>query len=502
MSDTISPWDKAVPKPDVNQESGKDDASRNIFNPLQLLNEGAKAVKDYGSKIAEQSNKTSELLFPSIYDNKQGAKVGADVKGADAKGTDTKGTDTKGTDAKGTDAKGTDAKGTDAKGTDAKGTNTKGADAKGSDAIDAKVAPKPAEQKAADTPTPAKADQQKPAVEKAPDKAPQERSVLKTKPAEQATSPAETKLVAAHKEIAGKVIDHIVDSKNPVSDLKAALGKLDNLKDATVTSNGRSSHVEVHLKEGKDSAPPNIQQRGFRPVSSHTGTTLNFDLTHHANGVSLSRMSGFSSTVLGPLGNLRHSETTGLFIGKDSSGTPYVNTQSDLHLRRRIVSSSTTLRENQFPADSPMRKLMHQPDALEDVSKSLRMFQDTSDLKKLDIKNNNGNFDVSSEAANAKHVELNFKPKDSLLPLTVKSLDIDKKLSASLVQENDAISLDKIAGLTVNIDLAGMKMSLNPSKVSLVNDAVKMELKNPSDGRVMPLTIPIAKLKEAAQKRK
>lgn len=143
MSDTISPWDKAVPKPDVNQESGKDDASRNIFNPLQLLNEGAKAVKDYGSKIAEQSNKTSELLFPSIYDNKQGAKVGADVKGADAKGTDTKGTD---------------AKGTDAKGTDAKGTNTKGADAKGSDAIDAKVAPKPAEQKAADTPTQAEAD--------------------------------------------------------------------------------------------------------------------------------------------------------------------------------------------------------------------------------------------------------------------------------------------------------------------------------------------------------
>lgn len=305
------------------------------------------------------------------------------------------------------------------------------------------------------------------------------------------------------KEIADRLIDRIKDSKDPVSDLKAALKNLDNLVDATITMNGRSSNIDIHLKTAQTVAAPNIQVRGFRPVASHIGSHLNFDVTPVNGGVSVNVREGLSSSVQGPLGKIRHSETTGMFIGKDQNGRPYINTSSDLYMRRRVHSSTTTLREENLASDSPMRSMMQHPEALNQVGSMLRMFQGKDDLNKMGIKRSGADsFDVKSEAKSDKHVDLNFKPKDTLVPVTVESLDLAKNLSASLTQDKNSVSLDKINGLKVNVEIAKVKTTVTPSKITVENDTLKIDLKNPEDGRTITVPIPISKLQEAAAKAK
>lgn len=303
--------------------------------------------------------------------------------------------------------------------------------------------------------------------------------------------------------VAGKVIDRFKDSSNPVEDIKGALSKLDNLQNASVTRNGAYSHIDVNLKHGETSAPPNIQVRGFRPVASHTAPHLSFDLTSCNGGVALSNMEGFSSSVQGPLGRIRHSDTNSVFIGKDACGKPYVNTTSELYIGRRGHVSTTTLREENFPADSPMRSALHHPDALDSVSKALSLFQNRDDLSKFSIKNQADGFEVNSQFKTAKHVDLNYEYKPDYLPITVKvgSLDLDKNLTANLSQSENSVSLGKISGLTANVEIGKTKLSLCPTRVCLEKDVVKMELQNPQTGQMIPLEIPISKLREAAGKR-
>lgn len=349
------------------------------------------------------------------------------------------------------------------------------------------------------------------ADKKQADAKPSETKAAEAKPEAADAKPADAKkpnapvLDKAGQEIANRVIDKIKDSTDPVKDIKEALSKLDNLKEANVTMNGRSSHIDIQLLSGKTTAPPNINVRGFRPVASHIDSHISFDLTPQRGGFSVTNMDGFSSSVKGPLGRIRHSETTSMFVGKDAYGG-YINTSSDLYMRRRVHSSTTTLREQNMPADSPMRAMMQHPESLDKINSMLRLFQSTEDISKLGIKRNGDAFDVKSEARKANHVELDFKPNPEAMPvpipITVKSLDLEKGLSASLTQEKDSVTLGKISGLTVNIEIGKLKASVCPSKVSIEKDKINLELKNPEDGSIMPVQIPIAKLREAAAKMK
>lgn len=376
-----------------------------------------------------------------------------------------------------------------------------GFDLTGKDSGAESKAPKPAEQTASES-------KKEPAAQR------EERSVLvKTGSGNSAEKPAskntqelpKDKKVSPDilpKELSDKVIDRINDTQKPVEDIKEALKKLDNLKDATVTINGKTSHIDVHFAQGKTVAPPNVSQRGFRPVASHIGSHVKFDLTALKNGMLLENVDGLTSTVRGPLGRMRHSETNSMFIGRDQQG-PFVRTESDLHMRRRIHTSTTVLREHQFPADSPIRSAMNHPESLQKVSGMLRLFQDKHDTEKLGLVNRGKDgIDVFSQAKSKDHVELDFKPENLKLPVpvTVKSLDLDKKLSATISQNKDSVSLEKISGLTVNLELGKVKVSLAPSKVELQNDKVNLELKHPETGESMPISIPISKLKEAASK--
>jgi hypothetical protein len=297
---------------------------------------------------------------------------------------------------------------------------------------------------------------------------------------------------------AEKVINRL--KENPLEGIQSALKKLDNLNSASVSKNGQRSHVEINLMQGQTVAPPDVQVRGFRPVASHLSSHLSFDMTPTNGGMMINNMDGFSASVRGPLGRIRHSETTSMFIGKDAHG-PFVSSSSDLYMRRRVHSSTTVLRENNFPAGSPMRSAMQHPEALDQLGSMMRMFQKTDDQLKLSMKRAGNSFELNSEAAAGKHVELNFKPEKLPVPVTVNSLDLDKALSATLDQDKDSVGLSNINGLKVNVDIAGLKASLNPISVTLDKDSVKLELKNPADGSILPVAIPVSRLKEAGARK-
>lgn len=294
--------------------------------------------------------------------------------------------------------------------------------------------------------------------------------------------------------VANKLIDSLKD--NPLENIQTALKKLDNLVGASITRKGQTSHIDINLAQGKTVAPPDVQVSGFRPVASHLSSHLSFDMAAANAGVLLSNMNGFSASVRGPLGKIRHSETTSMFIGKDACG-PYVSSSSDLYIRRRVHSSTTVLREKNFSADSPMRSAMQHPEALDQVGSMMRMFRKTEDQLILSMKRSGNDFDLKSEAVADKHIDLDFKPENLKVPVTVKSIDLDKTLSATLNQSKDSVVLSSIKGLKVNVEIAGLKASLNPGTVSLERDSLKLELKNPSDGSILPVFIPILRLREA-----
>lgn len=303
----------------------------------------------------------------------------------------------------------------------------------------------------------------------------------------------------AIKQVTDKVISTIKDSTDPTSEVKAALERLKDINDASVTRHNGSTHVEINLARPQTMSPPNLQVRGFTPVASHLGCHLGFDITPSATGVLIHNMQGFSSSVRGPLERIRHSETNSMFLGKDTSGRPYLMAESELHMRRRVHSSSSMIREENLPADSPMRSLLMHPEALDNLSSAFRLFQSKDELIVLGLKRDGDKLNVKAEAKDSKHVgDLNFPIKN--MRAVLKSMDIEKVLSAEISQDKTSVKLANIQGLKVNLEMGPLKLSIAPTKLELEKDKIKLELKNPKDGNVIPLEIPIERLREAGKK--
>jgi hypothetical protein len=322
-------------------------------------------------------------------------------------------------------------------------------------------------------------------------RAPSTNSTLEIPPLKQAES-------NAIKQVTEKVISNIKDSADPANEIRAALERLNDINDATITRHNGSSHVDIKLARAQTMAPPNLQVRGFTPVASHLGCQLSFDITPAESGVLIHNMHGFSSSVRGPLGRIRHSETNSMFLSKDSAGQPFLMADSELHMRRRTHASSSIIREGNLPADSPMRSLLTHPEALDNLGSAMRLFQSKDDLIQLSLKRDSDKLNVRAVAKDSKHVgDLNqpINPAGAIL----KSIDIDKVLSAEISQDKTSVKL-AIQGLKVNVEMGPLKFALTPTKIELEKDKVKLELKNPKDGSILPVAIPIERLREAARR--
>lgn len=202
----------------------------------------------------------------------------------------------------------------------------------------------------------------------------------------------------AIKQAKEKITKAAKDSVDPVNDIKMALEKLSTMSDATITRHNGSSHVDLRLVQPQTLDPPNLHVRGFTPVASHLGSQLSFDITPAQSGVLIHNMQGFSSSVRGPLGRIRHSDTNSMFLGKDSLGHPYLRADSELHMRRRTHASSSIIREENLTADNPMRSLLMHPEALDNLSSALRLFQSKDDPVNLNLKRDNDKFIFKAEA--------------------------------------------------------------------------------------------------------
>lgn len=300
-----------------------------------------------------------------------------------------------------------------------------------------------------------------------------------------------------------QVISRLQQSGDPVSDVSGALDKISDLKFAGVTRLAADwHHVEGNLEATQVSAPPRVRGM-FRPQESRVETNFSFDLRNTNNGaLRLENMTGFTGNARGPLGRLRETETTSMTLGRDQHG-PYLRTESSVHFRRNSLSGSHTLREANFPVGSPLRTVMNQPEAVKNITGALSLFQNTEDVNRVSIRKvGEGSFDVSAEADNTKHIEINQRLESGAL---VRSIDLEKALTARISRQRDSVGLENIKGMKVNVELGPLKMTLEPTKVSLArgNDGkpvVRIELRTPQ-GAVLPLEVPMEKL-IAARNRK
>ncbi|HMO23987.1 MAG TPA: hypothetical protein PKC98_23730, partial [Candidatus Melainabacteria bacterium] len=251
---------------------------------------------------------------------------------------------------------------------------------------------------------------------------------------------------------------------------------------------GGAHHVDVDFKAGTTSDAPNIKVRGFRPQATHTAEKVSFDLKETQSGLKLSNMQGFTSTVRGPLGALRTSPINSMTIGQDANG-PYIDSSSSMRVLGKVRSSAVRLRDHHFEPGSPMRQIMHQPEAMEKVASMMRLFRNTDDISSFNLENNrDGSFNVGVGAASDEHIEIGERLDD--LGLTVESIDLDSRVSARIERggKNDggkSVSLEDIQGLTVNLDTALGAVKLNPLRVAMVNDdqgrpVLELEVKNPN----------------------
>lgn len=278
-------------------------------------------------------------------------------------------------------------------------------------------------------------------------------------------------------------------AEDPVARLDQALNRLDGIDALSVRKmQGGAHHVDVDFKAGTTSDAPNIKVRGFRPQATHTAEKVSFDLKETQSGLKLSNMQGFTSTVRGPLGALRTSTSNSMTIGQDANG-PYIDSSSSMRVLGKVRSSAVRLRDHHFEPGSPMRQIMHQPEAMEKVASMMRLFRNTDDISSFNLENNrDGSFNVGVGAASDEHIEIGERLDD--LGLTVESIDLDSRVSARIERggKNDggkSVSLEDIQGLTVNLDTALGAVKLNPLRVAMVNDdqgrpVLELEVKNPN----------------------
>ncbi len=302
-------------------------------------------------------------------------------------------------------------------------------------------------------------------------------------------------------------VKKIVDSADPVGALSSGLDKLSNVRSVELSRReGGWQHVEAKLENSTTGDAPNIRVGRHRPVASHLGQDISFDLNKSAEGIRLTNMHGFTTDVQGPRGRIRTSHTNEMTLGHDQNGAFLRSTASTQGLLK-MRTNTVTLRENDFNQGSPMRALMNQPEALKKVGDAMHLFQNTEDVQNLSMKKKApGHFDVSSEALKARHIDINKKLEGSAA--TVSSIDLDKSVSASIKHGKDSVSMENIKGIKVNLqnDLFGLKtnMTITPSKISLEKGpdgqpAVKLELTIPGAAPTQ-FTVPMSKLRGEQKK--
>ncbi len=289
---------------------------------------------------------------------------------------------------------------------------------------------------------------------------------------------------------------------DPVGKLNDALDKLDGVDALSVTRNGASrSHVYVDFKESTVGDAPNIRVKGFSPQSTRVAEKVSFNMQETENGLRLSDMRGFTSTVRGPLGGVRGSTSHSMTIGSDRCG-PYIDSTSSMRVLGKSRCNTVRLREQHFDADSPMRQLMKQPEAMDKVKSMMRLFRKTDDIDSFKLDNNrDGTYDVSVGARGGEHIEVHEPISD--LNLTVDSIDLSEKVSAKIsrngAQAGGGVSLEDISGLTVNLDTYFGPVKLNPLRVSMQNDSqgrpvMELEVQNPAlKNASVNLKIPVDK---------
>lgn len=317
--------------------------------------------------------------------------------------------------------------------------------------------------------------------------------------------PQKTETLPGLREI--PAIKKIVDSGDPVSALSSGLDKLDNVKSVELSRRANGwQHVEARLENPTTGDAPNIRVGRHRPIASHMEREISFDLGKSQDGIRLTNMNGFTTDVQGPRGRVRSSHTDEMTLGHDQHGA-YLRSTSSTQGLLRTRTNTVNLRETDFNQGSPMRALMNQPEALKNVGEAMRMFQSTDDVQKLSLKKvADGHFDVASQALKEKHIEVNKKLEGSAA--TVTSLDLDKSVSASIKHGKDAVSMENIKGIKVNLqtELLGLKsnMTITPSKISLEKGpdgqpSVKLDITIPG-GAATQFTIPMSKLRGEQKK--
>jgi hypothetical protein len=316
--------------------------------------------------------------------------------------------------------------------------------------------------------------------------------------------PAAAQIPPEAARVADRVIKRISDSHNPVGELSAALRNMDNLNHATLTRRTDGKHqVQLNFAHPTIAPPINASIRGFRPGATHVGQDVSFVLSHTQNGIRLEGMNGFSGSVTGPRGRVRPSWTNGMHIGKDERGVPFVDIDSTVQGPFRMRGSSNRFTEQNFPQESPIRQLMHNPDMLHEMAGALRLFQKTDDVNRVTLrKSAQGQYEVAVQGAEPKHIGVNQKLEK--FGVTVDSIDLGSTLSATIANERTGVGLGNMKGMTVNVDapLVG-KTTVTPKKVALMLDDkgqsvvhVEIELK----GQVLPFDVPVSKLQEYRQK--
>ncbi len=313
-------------------------------------------------------------------------------------------------------------------------------------------------------------------------------------------------------ELADGAVRALDESPNAVSEIREALSRLDNLSAGTIRRTADGRHA-VQLRFNSPSTLPavNFRHRGFRPGPSRVAENLSFTIGRTAQGFQLTEIHGLTGTVTGPLGRVRFTENTGMTIGRDSSGRPYVDSTTNVQMGRRLLgrghrwrTSTVRLREENFPSGSPMRTLMQQPDVIQRVGDALNMFQGTDDLQQIRLSRaTDGRLGISAEAKEPKEIRLN--PPINILGSSIDSISLDRSLSATLSHRENEVRLENVRGITLNVSTLLGRVQMTPTAAAIRNGAdgkpvLRLEMRNPSNNnQPIPIEIPVSALRRRAR---
>ncbi|MBY0357912.1 MAG: hypothetical protein K2W82_07910 [Candidatus Obscuribacterales bacterium] len=276
----------------------------------------------------------------------------------------------------------------------------------------------------------------------------------------------------------------------------AVFDKAEILNGATITSRSDGRHnLKLSLQRGM-TLPSTKENMGPTRIAPEVNLTIGQNQNRRNNArnmgendtLSVDINSGVRSTAYGPLGGGHPAWATGIHIGRERDGDPYMRTEgSGQGPLGRVRSRSEKQSGADLANSGPLgQAISENPQILDSIQTGLDAFKN-SGITGFDMKKNDRQMNFSLAMRSETDIPINQTIGAPGAGISVESLHLNKTLGGSVIRTDDSVTVQfdesRQDSPFLRVNAAGSDLQLKPTKMT-IKDAqgspeIALSVKNP-----------------------